>query len=1270
MRRIASVASFIALIWLALLSFSTTEARAYWGGASVDPACPGGGGLAGSCPSAYEGCFSWALFYNPGSPAVLSMTPFYNPWDEGTLAGFDCIVRYVPIENAFAVTVPGCYLPGEVNDATEPGGCRPVNAAPLAKELGCPDCNGGRPGIGNPISLGGGNKYQAVTDFETATPDKLGFTRYYNSGGALDRQRSILGAGWRSVFDAYIDTTHPGWYVYVHRPDGQVLEMDFAFGSSTWYAIQADVDLQLTQTGSSWVLTDSDDTVWTFTQLTAQAPAAVLASIKRRSGYTQTLQYDASGQLASVTDSYGRTLQFTFQNGLLSTITAPDGGVYQYLYQNVYQTLPIANLQQLVRVVKPGQSPASPPQNYLYENAIFPAALTGIVDDNGNRYATYSYEQWGRPTTTQHGSADLYTVTYNDSDRSRTVTNPLGLVETYQFAGLLGSYKVTRIDRAASGSTPASFSTYSYDANAYPSSTTDWNGVVTNRTNDTRGQPLSIVTAAGTPQARTVTYTWDATYHVPTQIVEPGRTTTFTYANGLLTAKTQTDTTGTGRSRSWAYTYTPTGLVQTAKGPRTDVDDTVTYGYDASGTLVSVTNPLGQRTQITAHDGAGRPLTAVDANGVATNMTYTPQGWLNTATVVAAGGNAVTTIDHDAEGQITRITSPDGSSLAYTYDAAHRLVRLSDAFDERIDYTLDAMGGRTLEQIHTSGGAALAKTQSRVFDALDRLLQSIGAANQTTSYAYDNVGNLASTTDPLSHVTGQSFDTLNRLIQVAAPLSSTSVYGYDSHDNRTSVTDPRGLVTSYVYDGLDNLIQVTSPDTGTTVYAVDAAGNRTQSADAAGHVAQMSYDALNRITAKSFPADPTENMTFTYDGAGAGFGIGRLTTVTDEAGSTSFVYDARGNVVQETHVIDGMTYTTAYAYDLADHVVQITYPSGRIVTFTRDAMGRIAGIATQANSAAVPVAVASGAAYAPFGPLTALAYGNGLSLSAQYDQDYQPSARLVTGTAVVQDLTYGIDAAGDITGITDLAATTRSQVFQYDSLYRLTYASGLYGALAYGYDAVGNRTSQSGGTNNLAETYSYAAGGNQLLSVANAGTVRTLVYSATGDVASEDFGNGTVLSYGYDEGDRLVQVASPTQVLAVYDHNYLGQRVVKDVSGTPKHLHKHVQKKLPPPIITEFVYDGAGHLLAEADGGTGATLKEYLWLDDMPVGMTSAGTLYFVHPDHLGTPQKITDATQALAYDAVLRPFGEVQQLTAPALTNLRFPGQYYDSESGLAQNW
>src|SRR5258708_18072287 len=134
----------------------------------------------------------------------------------------------------------------------------------------------------------------------------------------------------------------------------------------------------------------------------------------------------------------------------------------------------------------------------------------------------------------------------------------------------------------------------------------------------------------------------------------------------------------------------------------------------------------------------------------------------------------------------------------------------------------------------------------------------------------------------------------------------------------------------------------------------------------------------------------------------------------------------------------------------------------------------------------------------------------------------------------------------------------------------------------------------------------------------------------------------------------MVQVANQNQPLASYAHDFLGQRVAKTTSST----------------ITQFLYDRAGHLLAESNGATAAAQTEYLWLDDMPVALVTGGNLYFIPPDHLNTPQKATDASQALAWDAVLRPFGQTEQQTFPSLTNLRFPGQYFDVEDGLHQNW
>jgi uncharacterized protein RhaS with RHS repeats len=175
-----------------------------------------------------------------------------------------------------------------------------------------------------------------------------------------------------------------------------------------------------------------------------------------------------------------------------------------------------------------------------------------------------------------------------------------------------------------------------------------------------------------------------------------------------------------------------------------------------------------------------------------------------------------------------------------------------------------------------------------------------------------------------------------------------------------------------------------------------------------------------------------------------------------------------------------------------------------------------------------------------------------------------------------------------------------------------------------------------------------------LLAVANGGTTRSLGYSPTGNIASDNRGNGTTLNFTYDFSDRMVQVANQNQPLASYAYNYMGQRVAKTMSST----------------ITHFLYDRAGHMLTESNGVTGAAQTEYLWLDDMPLALVTSGNLYFIHPDHLGTPQKATDASQNLAWDAVLRPFGQTEQQTFPSLTNVRFPGQYFDVEDGLHQNW
>jgi RHS repeat-associated protein len=127
-------------------------------------------------------------------------------------------------------------------------------------------------------------------------------------------------------------------------------------------------------------------------------------------------------------------------------------------------------------------------------------------------------------------------------------------------------------------------------------------------------------------------------------------------------------------------------------------------------------------------------------------------------------------------------------------------------------------------------------------------------------------------------------------------------------------------------------------------------------------------------------------------------------------------------------------------------------------------------------------------------------------------------------------------------------------------------------------------------------------------------------------------------------------------------HNALGQRVVKTVNGDAN-------------TAIHFLYDQSGQVIAEIDATTGTTLREYIYVNGQQIAIvddtgTQEEATYFVHNDHLGTPQKITDQTQAIVWDATYKPFGEVEVATAEIENNIRFPGQYADEETGLHYNY
>ena len=270
------------------------------------------------------------------------------------------------------------------------------------------------------------------------------------------------------------------------------------------------------------------------------------------------------------------------------------------------------------------------------------------------------------------------------------------------------------------------------------------------------------------------------------------------------------------------------------------------------------------------------------------------------------------------------------------------------------------MGDRTVSNIENPS-SVVTRGDTATYDTLGRTLTDVGGTSQSTSFIYDDNSNMVRYTPP-----GQLFvyriDQLNR----ANRMQFGSLSGYvtktlDAHDRVLSAEDQLSHTTSYVYDGFGDLIQQTSPDTGTAVFHYDSDGNLTQKVDALSVTTNYTYDTLDRVLTTSYPADTSENVAYTYDQTGAGFsfGIGRLTSLTDMAGSLTRAYHERGNLLTETRTSGSTVITTAYTYDAASRLLTITYPDGSLLTYRRDAMGRITAVSDKPAGAGSATTIAS-----------------------------------------------------------------------------------------------------------------------------------------------------------------------------------------------------------------------------------------------------------------------------------------------------------------------
>ena len=377
-----------------------------------------------------------------------------------------------------------------------------------------------------------------------------------------------------------------------------------------------------------------------------------------------------------------------------------------------------------------------------------------------------------------------------------------------------------------------------------------------------------------------------------------------------------------------------------------------------------------------------------------------------------------------------------------------------------------------------------------------------------------------------------------------------------------------------------------------------------------------------------------------------------------------------------------VTHTTGYGYDAAGRVASITYPSGRVVRYARSG-GQLSAVSLAADAAAAPQTLLSGIQSDPApgeqGAIRSWLWQlNGRTQAHERVFDtYGRMVRYPLGGAV-RDVLY--DAADRITGYRHLDAATGSatpaaqaldQSFGYDELGRLTSVGTSVGQWALAYDANGNRTSANLTTAQGTQTrqYQVAAASNRVTGLDNPG--RSIYHDSAGNTTA-DYSGGLAWDAGYDASNRLWALSiyrstPPYTVDVTYGHNVAAQRVFKVVYNYPS-----VAKLV-------FVYDLEGRLLGEYDAANGDVRREYVWLQGMPVafvdGPPAAPLIYYVYTDHLDAPRVVIDQAGNQRWSWVAEPFGNSAPVTSPTglaavELNLRFPGQYFDAETGLSYNW
>ena len=1004
-------------------------------------------------------------------------------------------------------------------------------------------------------------------------------------------------------------------------------------------------------------------------------------------------EYDESGRVTAFGNRSGIEAKLLYETG-------ENGRLIGYADKNDNQVLWIEYTGDLISAVYDTDNRRV---EYAYTNDLL-TTITDVLEDN----TVHEYDGEGRIIRTVDAAGRESVVSYDEYGNVASVVDDQGKGHFFEFDYNSAKKEYYARIRTSAGMIKEVWydrngDTKRIDVNGRTIQTittdgrnlivTDEQGQVTRKEFDEWDNLVKVIY----PDDTTVLYEYEHTFNRRTkEIDENGNITQYEYNEaGNLTRKNEG--VGAASARITEYTYDGDGNLLTTK--RLADGDTAqaitTMTYNALGNLTSVTDAENHTTQFTAHDTMGNVLTKIDARDKTWIYAYDAAGRLSTVTdplnnitqmfydqvgnktkeIDAEGkektfeyddndnlvkttavvdpdhpeNNLITTFAYNTDNKLTLQADAQGNEIRYVYDSEGRLIKTVDGNNNEISVEYaDASGcgscsGGNADQPSRVIYPTFAKTF--VYDKRGRKTSETDVLSDTesyvTGYAYDTAGNLVAKTDKESKTTLYSYDALNRLSAVTDPTTGVTEYSYDNRDNLIELTDAKTNATQFEYDKNNRLVKEIRPMGAETSYTYDEAGNLIEKIDAKNQKTEYVYDDAGRLTDIKYFASagdtvPAKTVTFTYDN------VGNLTGYDDGTTAATYGYDEVYRKVAEAVNYGPFTKTNAYNYLKNGLKETFTGPDNVTYGYLYDANNQLSGVQIP-NAGFISISE-----YTWNRPASMMLPGGS---TKQFEYDPLMRVKEITAKDPGQNMLLNYQYTYDkMDNIASKQTEHGNYAYGYDNLYRLTTVDNpVQDDEAFTYDPVGNRLTAADTSGDWTYNLNNELGGYDDVSY---------VYDANGNMTQKTV-SGVVTKFFYNLDDRLERVEDGVgTVIATYYYDPFGRRLWKDVSG----------------VKTYFHYADEG-LVAELDSD-GQVVKSYgykpgsTWTTD-PLFMKVGSNYYFYHTDHLGTPQKLTAINGAVVWAAKYSSFGEANVDGSSTVTsNLRFPGQIYDEETGLHYNY